>query len=128
MEVGYRWVDGPTCTQEDWDAIETVLVERGWMSLNRATTRILFAEDGAGALVGFHVFQLIPYCGPLYVVAEARGTGIAEKLADEMLDFLAEVHVRGFITVADSPHSQKLCKMRGMTEIESPVFAMGGKG
>lgn len=122
-----RWIDGPTATQEDWDAIEQALASRGWMSLNRATSRILVKED-AGKIVAFHVFQLVPFCGPLYVEPEYRGTSLAAELADEMLTFLVETHARGWIAAAANRHSEKMCEARGMTKIDKPVYAMMNPG
>jgi hypothetical protein len=127
VSVRYRWIDGVACEENDWARIEGLLAARGYISLNRWTSRVLLAEDAEG-IVGFHVFQLIPYTGPLYVRPSARGTDVAAKLADDMLTFLAEAQVRGFIVIADSPFSAKLCKDRGMTELKSPVFVMGGEG
>jgi len=122
----YRWVDGPTATNEEWDKIEGILASRGWMSLNRATSRVLVAElDGK---LAFHVFQLVPYCGPLFVPPSMRGTGVAEELANRMVDFLAEINVRGWIVVADSPHASKLCEERGMDKVNSPVYVMVNPG
>jgi GNAT superfamily N-acetyltransferase len=126
-EVRYRWINGPEASAEEWDRIEGLLAARGYMSLNRFLSRILLAEEEEG-IVGFHIFQAVPYAGPLWVRPSVRGKGIAEKLADDMLTFLAEIHVRGFLVIADSPHSAKLCRERGMTELKSPVFVMGGEG
>ena len=122
-----RWVDGPMATDADWDRIEGILAARGWMSLNRATTRILIAEDENG-IAGFHVFQMIPYCGPLYVRPSLWGTGLAENLADAMLDFLADVQARGWLVTAESPHAAHLCEERGMTKLTIPVYVMIGPG
>jgi hypothetical protein len=126
-EVRYRWIDGIACEESDWEMIESILEVRGYWSLNRVTSRILLAEDDEG-IVGIHCFQLLPYTGPLWLRPSARGKGVAEKLADDMLDFLKEAQVRGFLVIADSPHSAKLCRERGMTELKSPVFVMGGEG
>jgi hypothetical protein len=124
--VTYRWVDGPTASDADWEKIESVLASRGWMSLNRNMSRILIAErDG---VMAFHVFQFLPFCGPLFVPPSMRGTGVAEELANRMVDFLAESEARGWVVVADSPHAAKLCEDRGMTEIESPVYVMPNPG
>lgn len=125
--VSLRWVDGPTASTEDWDAIEQALVERGWMSLNRQTSRILIAES-EGKMVGFHVFQFVPFCGPLYVNRKFRGSGLAETLADQMQDFLVDHQARGWIATAESPHAEKLCEARGMERLPSPVYVMVNPG
>jgi GNAT superfamily N-acetyltransferase len=126
-EINYRWIHGPQASQEDWEKIELLLASRGWISLNRPTSSILIAEDDDG-IAGFHIFQFLPYAGPLFVRPSARGKGVAEKLADDMLEALAQAQARGFIVIADSPHSAKLCRDRGMNELKSPVFVMGGEG
>jgi GNAT superfamily N-acetyltransferase len=126
-DITTRWIDGPTASQEDWDAIEEMLASRGWMSLNRATSRILVKEE-AGQIIGFHVFQLVPFCGPLYVRPEYRGTTIAGELADEMLTFLTDAKARGWITTAANRHSEKLCEARGMKRLDEPVYVMGDPG
>jgi hypothetical protein len=126
-EVTYRWIDGPTATQEEWDLLDKLLASRGWMSLNRNTSRVLLAEQD-GKVVGFHAFQLIPYCGPLYVERKLRGLGLAEILVDKMQDFLTEVHARGYIAVIESPHAEKLCKAHGMEKLPHPVYVMVNPG
>jgi len=118
-----RWIDGPTASQEDWDAIEGVLATRGWMSLNRLTSRICVKER-AGEIIGFHVLQMVPVAGPLYVQPKYRGTGLAAELADDMLSFLVEIQARGWVVFVESAHAAKLCEERGMTKVEQPVYAM----
>jgi hypothetical protein len=125
-EVTYRWIDGPTASDADWEKIESVLASRGWMSLNRNGTRILVAErDGTMA---FHVFQFVPFCGPLFVPPSMRGTDIAMELANRMVEFLAEINARGWLVVADSPHAAKLCEENHMTKVESSVYVMVNPG
>jgi hypothetical protein len=127
MDVTYRWVNGWEAVQDEWDHIESVLMARGWMSLNRNTSRILLAELD-GEVIAFNVFQALPYVGPLHVDRKLRGTGIAAELADRMLEFLVNIQARGFLTIAESPHSELLCEQRGMTRVEKPVYVMTGPG
>lgn len=127
-KIAYRWVDGPTATDAEWDRIESLLAARGWASLNRPTSRILLAEDAAGELLGFEVFQMIPYVGPLWVRPSARGTGLAEDLSDRMLDFMAEIQARGWLVTAESAYAEKICVDRGMTKVETPVYVMAPFG
>jgi hypothetical protein len=124
-DITFRWIDGPTASQEDWDRIEAILASRGWMQLARATSRIRVAERD-GVLLGFHVLQLMPHAEPLWVKPSERASGLADQLANDMLDFLVEIHARGWIVVADSPHAAKLCEAREMTKIESPVYVKVG--
>lgn len=123
-DVRYRWIDGPTASDADWDTIDLLMATSGWPSLNRATTRIRLAEDATGKVLGFSVLQLFPHAEPLWVAPSARGTGIAEKLTDDMFAFLQEVRVRGFLVVASSPFAQRLCEQHGMKPLEHPVYAM----
>lgn len=120
--INYRWVDGPLATDAEWNRIESVMATRGWMALNRMTSRIRVAEDDNGDLAGFHVFQLVPSAGPLWVRPSARGARIAEKLADDMVEFFAESNARGWIVMATSPISAQLCEARGMRKIQSPIY------
>jgi predicted N-acetyltransferase YhbS len=107
--------------------IEEALVARGWMSLNKELSRVLIAEDG-GKMIGFHVFQMVPYAGPLYVARSHRGTGLAEDLADEMMEFLVKRQARGWIATAESPYAAKLMEERGMERLPSPVYVMMNPG
>lgn len=123
-DVRYRWIDGPTATDADWDRIESICAARGWASLNRQTSRVLLVErDGQ---MGFIVLQLFPMVGPQFLPPSMRGEGIAEELNDRMWQFLTEAQARGFLVVADSPHTEWACRARNMNEIKSPVFSMGG--
>ena len=124
-EVTYRWVEGREATDHEWDTIDTMLKAMGWMSLNRLTSRILVAEDGE-RIVGFSCVQFFPGVGPLYVRPKVRGSGVAEELADRTMAFLVDAQARGWIVVADSPHTVKLCEDRGMKPIEAPVYVTPG--
>ena len=124
--VRFRWIDGATCTDEDWNRIEAILVTRGWMSLNRQTSKILVAEDADGKLYGFQVLQLVPHVEPLYVAPSARATGLAEELVERMVKFLGEVQIRGYLATAESPFAAQLCEKHGMAKLEYPVYAKVG--
>jgi len=126
-DITTRWIDGPTASQTDWDAIEAILAARGWVSLNRATSRILIKEHG-DEIIAIHVFQLLPMAGPLWVLPKYRGTGLAAELADEMLTFLIEANARGWIVLTESVHAAKLCEDHGMTLVNEPVYVMGDPG
>ena len=121
--VTYRWIDGVSASQEEWDRIEAICATRGWASLNRPTSRILVAEMD-DTLVGFHCLTLFPHAEPQWVTPSQRGKGVSEELAERMMEFLAEVRVRGFMVVADNPFAEELCKRHGMQRITSPVYAM----
>jgi GNAT superfamily N-acetyltransferase len=121
MEPTYRWIEGWEATEREWDEVEAICAARGWASLNRNVTRLRVAEDRRG-IIGFLAFHLFPHVGPLHVLPEARGTGIAERLADDVYGFLAEVQVRGFLVVVESPHVARLCEERGMKLLNAPVY------
>lgn len=126
--IKFEWLDGPDneygtrcATEAEWSEIDDICVKRGWMSLNRRMTRILTAQRD-DKIVGFHVMQMVPHAEPIYLAKEERGKGIAEELADHMLEFMATINARGWFVVADSPEAKKLCKERGMVEVKSPVY------
>jgi hypothetical protein len=116
-----RWVDGATCSERDWDAIDQKLAARGWMSLNRQTSRVLLAEKD-GRIVGLTCLQLVPHTEPLLVDRSEYATGLAEELADEMQAFLVECHVRGYMAVCEHPAAVRLCEARGMVKVHHPVY------
>ena len=121
-DVSYRWVDGITASDADWDRIEAILAARGWMSLNRPTTRILLAEDAEGKLAGFSILQMVPHLEPLWVAPSQRASGLAESLADQMVDFMVSIQARGWMVVAESPFAARLCEREGMVKVEVPVY------
>jgi predicted N-acetyltransferase YhbS len=121
-----RWIDGPFASSEDWDRLDQVLVAKGQMALNRSTSRVLVAEDDKGKMVAFCAFQLIPFAGPLHVNREWRGTGLAEELNDEMVEFMVNAHVRGWIVIADSKFVADYCEKIDMTKVQSPVYVKVG--
>lgn len=125
--VQFRWVNGWEATTEEWDRVDQIIAARGWMALNKNTTRILFAEDSSG-MVGFYCLQMMPHAEPMFVAPRARATGVADALADTMMDFLTEVHARGWFIIADSEHARKMCEARGMIRVESPVYVAGVEG
>src|SRR5882724_308171 len=121
-KVTYRWLHGLTCSQEDWDKLDSILSVRRWMALSRDYSRILVAEQNEE--MAFCVFQGLPYCGPLFVPPKMRGTGIAQKLANDMIDTLLKNDARGWMAVAESPHAVKMCEARGMVKVDKPVYMM----
>lgn len=120
-EVKFRWIDGPTATQEDWERIDAILATRGWMALNRLTSRILVAERD-GALDGFIVLQMVAHTEPLWVAPSSRATGLAEELSRRMFQFMHEVDARGFVVVAESRFAEVLCEAYKMKRVASPVY------
>jgi len=123
--VRYRWVRGREASAADWDAIEERLAARGWVALDRDTSYVLIAEDDEG-MVGFACLRLVPHSEPLYVERRAYGSGVAEKLADKMVELLVELKVYGCMVVAESPFAAKLCEERGYQKVEHPVYVRVG--
>jgi hypothetical protein len=126
-EVTYRWIDGPTATDAEWNEIDRLLASRGWMSLNRQTSRMLVAERGS-EIIGFNCIQLIPYVGPLYLRPRERASGVAEELVDQMQAFLTEANARGYIAVCEHPIAAKMCEARGMVKVTYPVYVSVAEG
>jgi hypothetical protein len=116
-----KWLVG----QELIDAVDPILQTKGWTALNIHTSRGLCEFNAEGRCIGFTCLQLFPHVGPQWVADDYRGTGISESLAEEMWNYLQEVNCRGFLVVADSPHSEKLCKAKKMTLVTSPVYKAG---
>jgi GNAT superfamily N-acetyltransferase len=119
--LNFEWQAGWEMDQARWMAIEEILASRGWMSLNRNTTMVRLATE-EGRIIGFLCLQLIPHTEPLYVDKAYRASGVAERLAEDMVKWLAESGARGFMLVADSPHAEKLAERYGMVKVDSPVY------
>lgn len=104
--------------------IDAVIRHHGWAPLNAATAKILCAADpnDHDRLVGFHVIQLFPHVEPLWVAPEYLGTGLASDLASRVMAFMTDIGARGFMVVADNPHTEKLCQTHGMKRVTSPVY------
>jgi hypothetical protein len=116
--ITYKWLDFDKITE-----LDPYMIARGLPTLNQSTTRVRAAYDG-DTLVGFLVLQLFPHCEPLYVDPNYRGNNseIANKLIDDMFSFMGDCSIRGFISIAESPHAEKLCIERGLEKIEYPVY------
>jgi len=121
--ITYRTITGPTATEEEWDAIETILARRGWMSLCRLTTPAIVLAENDGHIIGFFVLQLVPHLEPMYITPKYRGEEIPDELISRMHQVLQAANARGWIVVADNPIVEKMCRDHGMIEVDSPVFA-----
>jgi hypothetical protein len=124
--VRFEWIDGPMCSDEDWNSIEEVLQRRGWASLNKNTSCILMARtDNEFA---FLVLQLVPYIGPLFIPASMRGGTTAREMATRTLEFLQKSKTRGWLVVAESPFTERICKELCMEKIDSPLYVASNFG
>jgi Acetyltransferase (GNAT) domain len=121
-----RWIDGPDATDEEWRRIEQIVEAKGWMALPKGQSRLIVAEDMNGKLVAFNTFQGVPFCGPLFVNREWRGTGLAEELNDDMIEWLTTAKARGWIVIAESKFVVDYCEKIGMTKVPYPVYIKVG--
>lgn len=124
--ITYRWIDGPTCTDREWAAVDLILESQGWMSLNRQTSRVYLAEED-DQIVGISCLQFMPFAGPLWIKKQIRGTGIADKMAADTIGWLG-ANTRGWFVVVDSPHVPELCERYGMRKVTSPVYITDKQG
>ena len=131
-EVTYRWIDPPQTAMDpgenaaDWERLAELIGANGWMTLNPATSRALISEDSDANIVGFLIFQMIPYVGPLYCAPSMRGQGIAEEMSDRMIAFLEDIKARGWTATAENPHAEKIMVDRGMKKVDAPLYVMRG--
>jgi len=116
VAVTYRWLE-----PSELPRIDSVFAKRGWIRLSEHFSRVRVAEVD-GKIVGFFCFQGLPYMGPMNIEESQRGKGIAEDLVSQMLAWTDENNCRGYMVVADSPHTEKLCKAKGLTRVVSPVY------
>lgn len=117
----YRWLE----PDEIVALVNPVLAHRGWPQLNadRAVSRVMGAFD-AENLVEIFVLQLFPLLGPMLRIDNTlRDNGCTSReLSRRMEEFLAENQARGWMAIADSPVTERLCERHGMQRIASPVF------
>ena len=104
------------------EALEPMFKQRGWMCLNKETSRIMgtFHE---GKLIAFVVLQLVPHLEPLWVDPSYRGAGVAEELVSEIARYIKSAKTRGVMIVADNPGVARLAEHFGMSRILSPVYS-----
>lgn len=123
--VEYRWLDNDQL--EGW--VNPVCRLRGWAELNicdeRPTCKVLGAFDGV-EFIGFIALQLYPIVGPQFVDDAHRDGTVSHGLATKMHEWLIQEGARGFMVVADSPVTGRICERHGMTKLASPVYTQGG--
>lgn len=104
--------------------VNPALKRKGWAELNLDTCRVLASIDEEGNIVEFFPIQLFPLLGPmLRVDNEKRDAGETTRaLAAEMYEYLIAEKARGFLAIAESPITQRLCERFGMTKVRHPVF------
>jgi len=124
----YEWM---TMDQIE-ELVNPVLAIRGMAVLNinpvQPTCRVLGAWK-ENDLISFFVIQLFPVLGPLVKVDSThRDNGeVSRELTQRMHEFLDGADVRGYMVVADSPITGRLCERHGMTKMISPVYMSNGR-
>ncbi len=118
--MNIRWLSSGEVVEH----INPAMALRGWAELNLDTCRVLAAFDEEGKIVEFFVLQLFPLLGPLLRVDnEARDAGdTTRSLVTKMQEYLEAEEARGFLAVADSPVTKRLCERFGMQKLKSPVY------
>lgn len=115
-----RWLNSGEIVEK----VNPALLQHGWPALNLETCRVMGAFNDDGKLVEFFVLQLFPMLGPLLrtdnVTRDAGET--TRALVSEMQAYLEKEEARGFLAIADSPMTERLCRRFGMSKLESPVF------
>jgi hypothetical protein len=98
------------------------MAKQGWAMLNVATARVAGIFDG-DRLIKTLTLQLFPVLGPLLEHNRKPDSGEATReLVSFMETYFLEAQARGWMVIADSPITERLCKRYGMTEMKSPVF------
>ncbi len=125
--IEFRWI-----TDEQIETlVNPALKARGMVELNicpeQPTCRVAgcFSE---GVLLRAFCLQLHPILGPLVETdSEFRDNGGATRgLVEFMEEFLKTVDARGWLTICDSPLSERLAQRHGMKKLESPVYVGQG--
>lgn len=99
------------------------MAKRGWAMLNVQTARVAGCFDDGGKLIKTLTLQLFPVLGPLMEHNASPDNGEATRqLVGFMEQYFLEAQARGWMVIADSPFTERLCKRYGMTEMQSPVF------
>jgi hypothetical protein len=120
----YRWM----IPDEIELRVNPICASRGWAQFNindpMPTCRILgaFDETENDQLVGFFGISLFPVLGPMFVLPDRRDGEASRELAGQMYAFLNDNDARGYLVIADSPVTERLCKRYGMEKVSSPVY------
>ena len=119
----FRWLT----EEEVLSLVNPVLASRGWAELNVECCRVLGALQD-GQLVEFFALQLFPLLGPLMrsdnTVRDDGAT--SRELARMMVEYLTAEQARGWIAIAESPVTERLCVRYDMKRVEHPVFITKG--
>ena len=115
----YRWLN----ETEIIELVNPVLSLRGWPQLSILNARVRGAFDGDN-LIEVFVVQLLPTLGPMVKIDNThRDNGtISRELTSQINQYLEAEEARGYIVIADSPLTERLCERYKMEKITSPVF------
>lgn len=110
------------------ELVNPVLALRGMALLNineEAPTCRVLGAFWDGELVEVFAFQMYPILGPLLkILPEFRDNGeTSRELARRMQTFLEAVKARGFMAIADSPITERLCERFSMNRLSAPVYS-----
>lgn len=120
----YDWL---TEEQVEW-LVNPALKLKGMALLNPEMCRVLGAWENGRLIESFSV-QPFPILGPLIRHDNVhRDNGeISRGLAEKMHEYLEEQKARGYMTIADSPVTKRLCERYGMERLTSPVYVASGR-
>lgn len=120
----YEWL---TPEQIEW-LVNPALKLKGMALLNPDFCRVMGAWDN-GRLVESFCIQPFPVLGPLLRHDNMhRDNGeVSRGLAEKMHEYLEESDARGYMTVADSPVTRRLCERYGMQRLASPVYVASNR-
>lgn len=105
--------------------VNPVMAAKGWAELNLESCRVLAAIDEVdGHIIEFMVIQLFPLLGPMLRIDEAKDSGATSRaLAQQMYDYLLTENARGFLAIAESPFTKRICERFGMEPLDYPVYS-----
>lgn len=114
------WVSG-----SDVHMLDDIIAKEGWTPLNPDLSYAYVVKED-GEIIGFTILQMIAHCGPQYVNPINRGNGITEDMARAVIEKARDVGLKGFMVIADSPYTSKLCDEFGLEKINNPTYFYRG--
>lgn len=118
--IEFRWLES-----ERLDQLDPIYQALGWVPLNRNLSRALVAFE-AGLPVGIAALACLPHID-LWVDVEHRGSGLAEDLTKQLVEFLYAVNLPEAYVIARTPHVERLAEEHGMERLEFPVYYKRGR-
>jgi hypothetical protein len=117
--MDYRWLT----SEEVVDLVNPSLAMKQWPQLGTDTSRVLGAWAGDN-LVEVFAIQLMPMLGPMLKIDNTHRDGgdVSRELAERMDQYLKQEDARGFLTIAETALTERLCERHGMRKVEWPVY------